>query len=290
MGKIKKNILYIMKDNMNQLITNKRKKIIFWLISWLSVFLLLLFVANCESQSDKNAIIALYSGRGTDEEHIRATKNMFQWMDCTVQLVKADYINNENLGSFNILCIPGGNMYQYAQDISSEGKEKIRDFISDGGGYIGICGGAYFASEKVVWQGNRLPVIPLGIFPGTAKGPIDEIVPYPDKGIVKINIVDSLHPITQSEPDSIWILYYWGPVLIPNKNANVTILGRYNKGNKEPAILAFDYGQGRVFIIGVHPEIEEDSDRDEVNLADEFDDQGSDWQLMRKAVLWCLNK
>ena len=290
MGKIKKNILYIMKDNMNQLVVKKRKKIIFWLISWLSVFLLLLFVANCESQSDKNVIIALYSGRGTDEEHIRATKNMFQWMDCTVQLVKADYINNENLGSFNILCIPGGNMYQYAQDISSEGKEKIRDFISDGGGYIGICGGAYFAGEKVVWRGNRLPMIPLGIFPGTAKGPIDEIVPYPDKGIVKINIVDSLHPITQSEPDSIWILYYWGPVLIPNKNANVTILGRYNKGNKEPAMLAFDYGQGRVFIIGVHPEIEEDSDRDEVNLADEFDDQGSDWELMRKAVLWCLNK
>ena len=290
MGKIKKNILYIMKDNMNQLVVKKRKKIIFWLISWLSVFLLLLFVANCESQSDKNVIIALYSGRGTDEEHIRATKNMFQWMDCTVQLVKADYINNENLGSFNILCIPGGNMYQYAQDISSEGKEKIRDFISDGGGYIGICGGAYFASEKVVWQGNRLPMIPLGIFPGTAKGPIDEIVPYPDKGIVKINIVDSLHPITQSEPDSIWVLYYWGPVLIPNKNANVNILGRYNKGNKEPAILAFDYGQGRVFIIGVHPEIEEDSDRDEVNLAEEFDDQGSDWELMRKAVLWCLNK
>jgi len=290
MGKIKKNILYIMKDNTNQQIIKKRKKLIFWLISWLFVFLLLLFVVNCESQSDKNAIIALYSGRGTDEELIQATKNMFEWMDCTVQLVKADYINNESLDSFNILCIPGGDMYKYAQDISSEGKEKIRNFISDGGGYIGICGGAYFASEKVIWRGNQLPMNPLGIFPGTAKGPINEIVPYPDKGVVKINIVDSLHPITQSEPDSIWILYYWGPVLIPNKNANVTILGRYNKGNKEPAMLAIDYGQGRVFIIGVHPEIEEDSDRDEVNLADEFDDQGSDWELMRKAVLWCLNK
>jgi len=46
-------------------------------------------------------------------------------------------------------------------------------------------------------------------------------------------------------------------------------------------MLAFDYGLGRVFLIGTHPEIEEDSERD---------DQGSDWELIRKAVLWSLKK
>jgi len=29
----------------------------------------------------------------------------------------------------------------------------IKDFIRNGGGYIGICGGAYFASEKVIRPG-----------------------------------------------------------------------------------------------------------------------------------------
>jgi len=42
---------------------------------------------------------------------------MFKWMGYTVVLVKADLINNEGLENFNILCVPGGNMYQYAQDI-----------------------------------------------------------------------------------------------------------------------------------------------------------------------------
>ncbi len=82
----------------------------------------------------------------------------------------------------------------------------------------------------------------------------------------------------------------WGPVLIPDKTDSVTILGRYEKGKKEPAILAFDYGLGRVFIIGTHPEFEEDSDRDGTDFADKFDDKGSDWGLMKKAVLWCLKE
>jgi len=266
-----------------------------WLMIWLCVFLSVLFVIiflyvnHNPPPPDKNAVVALYSEIGTWEESVQAAEKMFQWMNCTVALVNADYINNKGLDDFSILCIPGGNMYQYAQDISSRGMENIENFIRNGGGYIGICGGAYFASEKVVWQGVRLPMTPLGVFPGTAEGPINEIIPYPNYTMCKVNIVDSMHPITQSEPDSVWMLYYWGPVLIPNKDVNVTILGKYDRGN-QPMILAFDYGLGKVFLIGTHPEIEEDSERDGVAFADELDDQGSDWELMRKAVLWSLEK
>lgn len=71
----------------------------------------------------------------------------------------------------------------------------------------------------------------------------------------------------------------------PKEDVNVTILGEYDRVN-QPSMLAFDYGLGRVFLIGTHPEIEEDSERDGVTFADEFDDQGSDWELIRRAVLW----
>lgn len=268
----------------------------------LLVFLLLLLVTQYQICVAKTPIIALYSDRGVWEESVQAAEKMFEWMGYTVELVKADYINKESLDNFSILCIPGGDMYKYDHDLSSRGKEKIKNFIRNGKGYIGICGGAYFASEKVVWQGNRLPMTPLGIFPGTTKGPINEIVPYPKCDMCELNIMDTTHPITRSELDSIWILYYWGPVLIPNKDANITILSRYDKGNKEPAMVAFEYGIGRVFLIGTHPEIEEDSDRDGVTLQatvikgvtylgeDKLDDRGSDWDLMKKAVLWCLKK
>ncbi len=262
-----------------------------WLISWLSVFLSLLLVPHCQNPPapDKSAIVALYSDRGAEDNCIQATTNMFEWMGYTVQLVKADYINNVGLDRFSILCVPGGDMYQYAQDISSIGKEKIRNFIRGGGGYIGICGGAYFAGEKVIWQGNQLPMTPLGIFPGTTQGPIDAIAPHPYCVMCKVNMVDSTHPITQSEPDSAWILYCYGPMFMPNNEADISILGKYDIGD-QPMMLAFDYGHGRVFIIGTHPEFEEDSDRDGLPPSDELGDRGSDWKLMRKAALWCLKK
>ena len=253
----------------------------------LFIFLLPLLFIYC--QGVQTSDIALYSGQGTDEGCIQATENMFEWMGYTVRLVTSNDINNGGLDNFKILCVPGGDMYQYSQDISSKGKENIKDFIRDGGSYIGICGGSYFTGEKVIWQGNQLPMTPLGIFPGTTRGPVDEIAPYPQCVMCKVNIVDSTHPITQSEQDSTWIIYCYGPMFTPDTGADISILGRYDIGN-QPMMISFDYGDGRVFIIGTHPEFEEDSERDGFPASDVWDDRGSDWELMRRAVLWCLKE
>lgn len=98
-----------------------------------------------------------------------------------------------------------------------------------------------------------------------------------------------MHPITQSEEDSETMLYYWGPALMPNADANATILGDYDIGN-QTAMVAFEYSQGRVFLVGGHPEIEEDSSRDGVTFGDEFNDEGSEWDMMQKAVSWLIEE
>ncbi len=115
-------------NKMNQKAKKKRDK---WLIISLTVFLPLLLVIHCQNPQTpgKSADVALYIDKGADEGCIKATTNMFGWMGYTVSSVKADYINNESLDNFSILCFPGGDMYQYAQDISSGGKCKIKNFI-----------------------------------------------------------------------------------------------------------------------------------------------------------------
>jgi len=255
----------------------------------LVIFLVVTFVTSLfvwnYMQQPRRADVALYAGRNAWDDSVCALRNMFRWMNYTVELVSADFININGLEGFHVLCVPGGNMYDYAQDISSKGKENIRAFVRDGGGYIGICGGAYFAAEKVYWRDSQLVMSPLGLFAGAATGPINEITPYPNYTMCKVNIVNHVHSITQSEGNSKIMLYYWGPALTPNTDTNVTILGSYDGGN-QTAILAFEYFQGRVFLIGTHPEIEEDSNRDEVTFGDEFNDEGSDWDMMQKAVFW----
>jgi len=237
--------------------------------------------------SEKNSEVAIYSDNGCWEESVTACRNMFQWAGFSVSTIDAEYINNSSLNNFRLICIPGGDMYQYARDISARGKKKIEDFVRDGGAYIGICGGAYFAATSVIWQGSQLPMTPLGLYQGEGRGPLEEITSCPEYCMTKINITNTSHVITESLPDTAWILYYWGPALIPADTSEVVVLGRYSLGNL-PAILAFSFGQGRVFLIGTHPEIEEDDTRDSVTIADELDDSGTDWELMKNAALWCL--
>jgi biotin--protein ligase len=254
----------------------------------LTIFMSCLLCINCQDSETpfRETDIVLYSGPGVWEESLHAARNMFQWMGYSVTAVNAPYLNTEGLDGMKILCIPGGDMYQYARDISQTGKQHIRDFVASGGGYIGICGGGYFACEHVFWRGSQLPIEPLGLLPGSAVGPIDDIVPYPEYQMCKVNIVDTTHLVTQSQPDSAWMLYYWGPVFEPDHGAEVSILGTYDATGQN-AMVALEYQLGKVFLIGTHPEIEEDSDRDSVEFGNQLHDYGSDWNTMRQAVLWC---
>ncbi|UCG52314.1 MAG: hypothetical protein JSW58_01815 [Candidatus Latescibacterota bacterium] len=259
--------------------------------------ILLLPIVSCDRSDNETGPgdgpadrpIGLYAGRGADEDCVEASRSMFKWMGHAVELLGPQSFQKQDLGKFKLLCFPGGDMYEYAQDISSTGKENIRTYVENGGAYIGICGGAYFASERVVWLENQLQMEPLRLYEGTARGPLNEVILYPAYGMCKIVFVESEHPITSEQPDSAWVLYYWGPALVPDDDRTVTILGRYDQGDA-PAVLSFAYGDGRVFLIGAHPEFEEDDDRDGVTFGDELDDQGSDWDLMNRAVLWCLGE
>jgi len=133
--------------------------------------------------------VALYSGEGTWDESVRAAGRLFESAGYSVTFLGPEEVNNSSLDRFAVICVPGGHMYQYAQDISIAGKENIRRFVRDGGGYIGICG-AYFAGEQVIWNSAPLPMMPLAIFPGKTKGPLDEIAPYPNHAMCEVNIVD----------------------------------------------------------------------------------------------------
>ncbi len=142
----------------------------------------------------------------------------------------------------------------------------MRNFVRNGGGYIGIGGGADLAVEKIDWLGEYLNFTLLGIFQGIAKSPITGIN-YP--AMTQVNAANSTHPITQSGPATYQMLYNGGPRFIPNPEANVTILGRYEVGG-EPAMIAFEYGNGKVFMIGTLPQ----------------ENPGPNWELMSRVILW----
>lgn len=229
----------------------------------------------------------VYAGPGTWRDSIIALRSLLSWMGIESGETDGAGIRNRSLAGAQLLCVPGGNMFEYAGDLGDAGVQAVRDFVAAGGGYVGVCGGAYFSATSVVWQGRRLAMQSLGLFDGASQGPLDAIAPYPECTMCEVQITDHTHAITREEPAAEWILYCYGPSLNPTSESTATILARYG-ATKAPAALAVTYGSGRAFLIGTHPEIEEDDDRDGTADSEAFDDRGSDWPLLRTAILWCV--
>jgi len=164
---------------------------------------------------------------------------------------------------------------------------------------MGICAGAWWACDYMVWMADPNYPPPeyhvegdesnLDLFPGVARGPIEEITPFHTGTMTRIDIVNHTHPITKSLPDYLQILYWGRPYLLPYPDAKITVLGTYNVTGT-PAIVAFEYGKGRVFLCGPHPEVEENSDRDGLPPVTPdmpgWSDPDSEWPLLLTATSW----
>jgi len=53
---------------------------------------------------------------------------------------------------YKVMLFLGGVAYWYNYWISLSGKTRIRNFVTNGGGYCGICAGSFFASDVTVWE------------------------------------------------------------------------------------------------------------------------------------------
>ncbi|KIZ05719.1 biotin--protein ligase [Monoraphidium neglectum] len=75
-----------------------------------------------------------------------------------------------------LLVMPGGADLPYCKHLNGAGNALIRDYVSGGGSYLGICAGAYYACARVEFEaGSAMEVIgerELCFFPGVARGAV----------------------------------------------------------------------------------------------------------------------
>jgi glutamine amidotransferase-like uncharacterized protein len=215
-----------------------------------------------------NDSIAPSAQSGVWQDGITAIKSMlttkgFTYEEITYKDLNESTQNFSNL--YKVILIPGGYAWWYNYWISNAGKTRIRNFIYGGGGYLGICAGAYFASDTIVFDGvtygdnagynayGELTGYDLNLFSGTGVGSITEIAKYPAYAMTTINFQteNSVLKNYKQIPYTENMLYYGGPYFTGTGSAE--ILGTYNV-NGYPAIVAFNYGSGRVVLSGPHPE------------------------------------
>jgi glutamine amidotransferase-like uncharacterized protein len=245
------------------------------------VVILLLFI-SCENDKQNtpelSAIkIGLYTDNGAGPTG--QVEIMLKELGCSYSEINKDSINTGKLNNYDIILFPGGDMWVYKTHLTSTGLQKIKEYVRLGGAYIGICAGSYFAADKIIWRGwadeprKYITFTGLGIFSGTADGPVEDFAPAYQDMNCKVNI-ESNHPITADVNQQLGYLYSFGPKFIIDDSSNVSILGKSAIGENN-VVLAVKYEKGRVFLTALHPE---------------FDDDKTSWEMVKNAIIWCSEK
>ena len=176
----------------------------------------------------------------------------------------------------SLLVIPGGRDLPYLAKLGKEGMATVKNYVLNGGSYLGICAGAYFASGFVEFQkGGPLEVLGerhLQFFSGKAIGPaIDK-----DAFCYSSPLGARAARISYKEDDL--SVYYNGGCYFADglKHPDIQVISRYLEvDGHPPAIISCAVGKGRAVLSGVHFEFSSDS-------------FGSDSALIQKVILGIL--
>jgi len=227
------------------------------------------------SSLDLNGInVSIYNGTGVLGSSAIALEHMFLWMNATVGFVDGNQIRNGILSTCDILVFPGGSAISYRDDLEPEGLDIVREFVTDGGSYFGVCGGSLFATNAV-----------LGLFNGYYSSPVN------GSGLYLIQMAvnhTSSGPDLSSEPRSYQTMY-WNSAYFYGINMSSVFSIAYYSFNNRSGMIAFSYGEGTVFLSSPHPEYEEGDSRDGTDFCDYFDDPDSEWTLMLRVSCWLVD-
>ena len=175
----------------------------------------------------------------------------------TFDTVSTEELRQGRLAEFDVAVFPGG--FGYFPD--AELGERIKDFIRGGGGFLGVCAGAF------------LPLKDSCGVKGACLGILDATYAYfRERGLslVALNPDDPVaRGLESSTRQPVYALYkppramrrYTtyvaiergnGPLILPGPRAKV--VGYYDGSEKYAAIVRGTYGKGRILVFSAHPD------------------------------------
>ncbi len=281
------------------------------------IFIILLLLSEHLLAQNYVADFALYDpdyeDDGVWEEEVSALKAMFFNYGWSYKIIDDTDIKNGILVSgtnrnYKALIAPGGWALTREYKVGLDGDSNIRNFVTNGGNYIGFCAGAYWASDIVDWaqtatggngeynQENDYTEYNyhMDLLFASAKGPFGW-TPWNggDTASFQIAGINSANPIMSliEMPDTTRFFYYGGPFFtnFTSTPDNYEIWVRTippagtipeaRIGENKPAVIKFNYGIGNVVLFSYHPEILIGSDADNIKLTQFVNEDSISWDV-----------
>lgn len=199
--------------------------------------------------------IVIYQDDGVAEFGLRALAHFFREDDvwfCTADAV----IDGRVLGMADVFVMPGGADLPYCRKLDGAGNANIRGFVENGGTYLGICAGAYYACREIAYHKGADDGIcgprELAFVDGVAVGSLPELTPPHDATLATAAIVD----IALQNGQTAKVFYQGGCRFDLGAGHDADILATYAQiAGSPPAIIRRKIGRGKAILSGVHFEI-----------------------------------
>ncbi|MGY5881623.1 MAG: hypothetical protein RTV31_15335 [Candidatus Thorarchaeota archaeon] len=226
--------------------------------------------------------VAIYGGGGSEghNESRKALVEMFEWMNASsVEVVVGEDVRNGALDNVDIFAIPGTSPYTLIPDLETEGVQIFEDFIRNGGSFFGIVSGDYyewndyFRFNDFFLYSGRMVCTEYGYGQMTVN--------------ISIN-TDSEGPDLSLQPDNLNTTY-WDSGHFSDYEEDVTVIANYT-GTDLPVMIAYEKWNGTVFLSTLHPEFEENDNRDNSVFLDTLNDTDSEWGLMLSVSRWLIEE
>lgn len=201
--------------------------------------------------------VALYKGPGTGGKgppelikKLNATNALTSITEITPEEIRAGALTN-----FDVVIFGGGSGSAEAKAIGETGCAQVEQFVSRGGGYVGICAGAYLATAGYPWSLKIINAKTLS--PKWQRG----------RAVLKMELTPTGEDILGGEKN-VDVVYHQGPIVGPASATNLppyetlayfrTEVASNNTPVgimiNSPAIFAGAYHKGKVICISPHPE------------------------------------
>jgi len=213
-----------------------------------------LFEAALFAQPAKT--IYVYADKGAGPESVEQTLVTFSaWLP--TYTVKALDTNTLLEGTWTkhaaLFVMPGGADLPYVEKLNGEGNKIIKDYVQNGGAYLGLCAGSYYAATDIEFdKDGPLKVVgsrELGFFKGKAVGPVLATYDYKSRSGSRAAKLTT-HFSTLKEAT----VFYNGGGYFENaaQDLSVEVIATYAAKSDLAAIIFTSYGAGNVVLSGVH--------------------------------------
>jgi glutamine amidotransferase-like uncharacterized protein len=244
------------------------------LIAIVVIVVILYSMNNLLAQNDsKNTTISvtkvlIYNGQGVMgssvdgiEDTLNASNNQNISANNKFVYNTSSVINSNTLSGYDVLIMPGGEAADYLSNDDISG-DSIKQFVSSGKAYIGICAGAYAGSNYITGQQA-----------GWGLAPDVNTINEGYEGTLQISSTSFGNKILNSSLTNIHMDS--GPAMTTNNSQIVMATFADNNTGyiNYPAIIGDTYGSGRVILSGPHPEMDPENP-----------------QLLTNMILWVTKK